>query len=64
MLPKEISIRRLQKGTAIFEIHGEGIINLVPIAENPVLECLLVVATLEGRALLILWADNILEEGV
>jgi hypothetical protein len=54
VLSKEITIGRLQKGPAIFEIYGEGIINLVPVAEYPILECLRVFATLKSRALLIL----------
>jgi hypothetical protein len=64
VLSKEIPIWSLQKGPAIFEIYLEWIINMVPIAENPILECLRVFAALESRTLLILWTYIIFEESL
>ena len=64
VVSEEIPIWSLQKGPAVFEIYRERIINMVPIAENPILECLWVFAALESWTLLILWTYVIFEESL
>jgi hypothetical protein len=62
MRSEEIAIGRLQKVTAIFEIHGERIVDLVPVAENSVFESVRIFDALESWTLFILWIDSAFEK--